>query len=196
MKNTIQKAIPLELLVSKPSGNYQYDLLGRQPLKKDVVFTPEYIAKEIIQRFKPKGKILDPCRGEGAFYNNLPEPKDWCELTDGRDFYEYNEKVDWIISNPPYTKFSNWLLHSLKIAENIVYLLPVQKPFYAYSTLQELYAWGGIKEIWVIGTGRMLNFPFGVAVSAIYFKQGWRGATKITFRQARSCQLLINPNYE
>ncbi|BCV04978.1 MAG: hypothetical protein CM15mV95_500 [Caudoviricetes sp.] len=43
--------------------------------------TPEYLAINIINHFKPTGKILDPCRGTGAFYNNFnTDDKDWCEL--------------------------------------------------------------------------------------------------------------------
>ena len=34
--------------------------------------TPDYLAKEIIEHFNPSGKILDPSRGEGAFYDNFP----------------------------------------------------------------------------------------------------------------------------
>ena len=30
---------------------------------KDIVMTPEYLAKDIIQHYKPTGLILDPCRG-------------------------------------------------------------------------------------------------------------------------------------
>ena len=160
---------------------YQYSLIN-EPYKKDVVYTPEHIAIDMINYFKPSGKILDPCMGDGAFYNNLPEPKDWCELTRGRDFFEYNKKVDWIISNPPFTKFSKWLKHSLYIGKNIVYLIPMQKVFYTYSMMKELYEWGGIKEIWNIGTGRSLGFPFGAGVAAIYFKRNWKGGINVTFR--------------
>ena len=37
---------------------------------KDIVMTPEYLAKDIIEHYKPQGLILDPCRGTGAFYDN------------------------------------------------------------------------------------------------------------------------------
>ena len=39
--------------------------------EKDIVMTPEWLAIEIIDHFSPSGIILDPCRGEGAFYDNL-----------------------------------------------------------------------------------------------------------------------------
>ena len=61
--------------------------------EKDIVMTPEYLAKEIIEHFNPTGRILDPCRGEGAFYDNYPEgDHDWCELGEGRDFLQYQKK--------------------------------------------------------------------------------------------------------
>ena len=42
--------------------------------EKDIVMTPVYLAKNIIEHFEPTGLILDPCRGEGAFYDNY----NWC----------------------------------------------------------------------------------------------------------------------
>ena len=48
---------------------------------KDLVMTPEYLAKDIINHYNPQGLILDPARGEGAFYDNIdalyPHTKDW-----------------------------------------------------------------------------------------------------------------------
>ena len=38
--------------------------------EKDLVMTPEYLAKDIINHFNPTGKILDQSRGIGAFYDN------------------------------------------------------------------------------------------------------------------------------
>jgi hypothetical protein len=62
----------------------------------DKVYTPENIAKKIIEEFNLEGKVLDPFRGKGAFYDNLPETvsKEWCELDNGKDFFQFNERVD------------------------------------------------------------------------------------------------------
>ena len=49
---------------------------------KDIVMTPEYLAKDIIQHYEPKGLILDPCRGTGAFYDNYPTLHDSLCTTD------------------------------------------------------------------------------------------------------------------
>ena len=58
--------------------------------ERDIIMTPEPCAIDIISHFSPTGSILDPCRGEGAFYNNYPISceKDWCELEEGKDFYK------------------------------------------------------------------------------------------------------------
>ena len=57
---------------------------------KDLVYTPESLAITIINYFKPTGLVLDPSRGDGAFYNNFDTERDWCELAEGKDFLEYN----------------------------------------------------------------------------------------------------------
>ena len=95
----------------------------------DKIYTPVETAKDIISKFNLSGKVLDPFKGNGAFYDNLPETveKDWCEIDLGRDFFDYNEKVDWIISNPPYSIFGPVIEHSMEIADNIVYLIPLNK---------------------------------------------------------------------
>jgi len=60
----------------------------------DLVYTKSTLAKRLISFFHPTGRILDPCRGNGAFYDNLPETRDWCEIRDGRDFLEWGEPFD------------------------------------------------------------------------------------------------------
>ena len=87
---------------------------------KDIVMTPEYLAKDIIQHYEPKGLILDPCRGTGAFYDNFdglyPHSKDWCEIAENRDFLQYHRKVHWIITNPPWSMMQQFLWHGMEIA--------------------------------------------------------------------------------
>ena len=50
----------------------------------DVVMTREPTAKWIIDYFQPTGVVLEPCRGTGAFYNQFPGEKDWCEISEGK----------------------------------------------------------------------------------------------------------------
>ena len=105
---------------------------------KDLVMTPEYLAKDIINHYNPQGLILDPARGEGAFYDNIdalyPHTKDWCELGEGRDFLTYDRKVDWIITNPPWSMMQQFLAHGMEIADNIVSVS------YTHLTLPTIYS--------------------------------------------------------
>lgn len=143
----------------------------------DVVFTPPSLAKDIVDFFSPSGNCLDPCCGSGAFLSLLPVGSEWCEITQGRDFYAWGKPVDWIIGNPPYSNYSAWLRHSMKVAENIVYLIPLYKVFTSGKMADDLFEWGGIVHIRRYGTGTEWGFPFGHALSAVHFKKSYIGNT-------------------
>lgn len=146
----------------------------------DKVYTPAHVAKHIIESFSLFGKVLDPFRGKGAFYDNFPEnvEKDWCELDKGKDFFKYNERVDWIISNPPYSIFNEVLEHSFELCDDIVYLIPINKLTSSFTRIKKLKDWGGIPKI-ILMSPKEIGFPFGFAVGAVYFKKDYRGTTEI-----------------
>jgi hypothetical protein len=94
----------------------------------DVFYTPLPVVKIMIDMcdITPDMKVLDPCKATGNFYNNLPEcHKDWCEITDNKDFFDYNEKVDLVIGNPPYSLWSRWLDHTTEITDKFCYVFGV-----------------------------------------------------------------------
>ena len=83
-------------------------------VKNDVYYfhqTPAELASKLINEIplEPDDKVLEPFKGEGAFYNSFPDfvNKDWCEIEEGRDFLNYNEPIDWVISNPPFRLENN-----------------------------------------------------------------------------------------
>lgn len=125
----------------------------------------------MISWFKPSGLVLDPCRGENkVFYNNLSNA-DWCEIGEGKDFFEYDKKVDWIIGNPPYSIFSHWIKYSYTIAENIVYLLPTFKIFNALSLMRLYRDKGGIKHIRFYDTGKAIEWSRSRPIVACWFQK-------------------------
>lgn len=154
---------------------------GHAPSKSDVVYTPDWVVKDMLDHFQPSGVVLDPCRGEGAFHDLLPEGSPWCEITEGRDFFDWSEPVDWVIGNPPYTLTRKWFQHSYTFAEHLLYLVPCRNVFSAYGFLREIHEFGGLPEIRVYGTGGRLGFPMGNAVAAFHVHRGWRGTTCFTF---------------
>ena len=148
--------------------------------KNDKCYTPFPIAKKIIDLFPLYGKVLDPFKGGGAFYEQYPDfiDKDWCEIDDGRDFFDYTEKVDWIVSNPPYSILDEVLEHSFEIADNVVYLVPLSKIFTSLRRIRGILAYGNIKEIHILSAGKC-GFPFGFPACAIWFQRGYGGLTLI-----------------
>lgn len=69
--------------------------------------TPKSLAKKIIDNIEWKDgeNVCEPFKGEGAFYNQLPEHvnKSYGEIEDGVDFKNINyDNIDTIITNPPF----------------------------------------------------------------------------------------------
>lgn len=68
--------------------------------------TPADLAKELITHLnlQPGDRLYEPFRGEGAFYNHFPavNPKDWSEITQERDYKDFEGEYDWVITNPPF----------------------------------------------------------------------------------------------
>lgn len=145
---------------------------------KDMVMTPPELAVEIIDHFRPSGFILDPCRGEGAFYNNFPcgNDPDWCEISQGRDFFDYHKHVDWIITNPPWSKIREFLFHSMAIADNVVFLTTINH----YTTkrrIRDMVASGfGMVEIYCVPTPGKPWPQLGFQLAAIHTQRNYTGA--------------------
>lgn len=100
---------------SQPNKNY---------ISNDKVMTPIGLAEKLVTHFNPQGKGLEPCCGNGnilQFLNNA----DWCEIDKGRDFFQYNNKVDYIFTNPPWSQIRKFLQHSMEIANDIYFLFTI-----------------------------------------------------------------------
>lgn len=152
---------------------------------RDVVYTPDDVARDVVEFFKPSGKILEPCSGDGAFLRHLPPDTEWCEIEQGRDFFAEHRHFDWIIGNPPYSIYADWIRHSFKLADNIVYVIPVNKVFNSYKMMRETAEYGGIPTIYTIAGGGALNFvEIGFSIGAIHFQRGYKGGTFTVFRDA------------
>ena len=150
----------------------------------DKVMTPPEIAKQIIN-WLPINKgdtLLDPCKGKGAFFDNFPKGTSWsyCEIDEGLDFFEWpdNNKVDWIITNPPYSIFDAFLEKSFKVADNVCFLCPLPKAISSMGRIRQYAAYGGVPKMWIMSASKC-GFPFGFPAAAIWFKRGFRGNTRI-----------------
>lgn len=94
----------------------------------DVIFTPKHVAELMINLcdIKVDDKVLDPSRGGGVFYDNLPScKKDWCEITEGIDFFSVSGHYDLIIGNPPYSMWNKWLDKTMELTNKFCYIFGV-----------------------------------------------------------------------
>ena len=146
--------------------------------KNDIVFTPDWLACVICSMFPIRGSVLEPCKGQGAFLKYLPINTEWCEITENRNYYDYNKEVDWIVTNPPYSDFDRFLAHSFALADNIVLLLPLAKMFKSMGTIKAILNYGGMVSIHVLPASKA-GFPFGFPCGVFYLRRGYKGDTEI-----------------
>ena len=97
---------------------------------KDVFITPEKLAKTHIDMISPAYKTsiwYDPFKNSGSYYNQYPtENKKWSEILQGKDFFEFDEEVDVIASNPPYSMIDKVLEKSVALKPMVIsYLLGI-----------------------------------------------------------------------
>lgn len=148
----------------------------------DTVYTNLDTAKWIVDYFKPAGSILDPAAGKDAFYDLFPGEKYRCEIQDGFDFFDWTRKVDWIITNPPYSIYDQFIKHCFEIANRVVLFVPIAKAFKSNKIQKLVNEYGGLKEIVYMGGGQRHGFAFGFPVGCLYYRRGYTGDCKITTR--------------
>lgn len=92
------------IVISSNKGKYkEYGLIDAN---KELMFTPEDSAQKIMDWILPQidsnDTVLEPFRGDGAFFDKIPNKKFYCEIDDGIDFFDFKPTVDWAVSNPPF----------------------------------------------------------------------------------------------
>lgn len=148
----------------QPNRNYKSD---------DVVMTPVELAEKLVKHFNPQGKGLEPCCGTGNILKFL-DNADWCEISKGKDFFEYNSKVDYIFTNPPFSQIRKFLQHSMELADNVYFLCTINH-LWTKARLRDIESAGfGVKEICIFDTPK--NFPqTGFQLGMFYIQRGWNG---------------------
>lgn len=124
--------------------------IKHRSVANDVFITPRPLAREhieIVQNIIETTEIcdnlyyidyLDPCRNNenGSYYSQLKEfveeeHLDWCEISEGRDFFKYRKSFDnidpaVIIGNLPFSMIDKWLEETIKFDASVIsYLMPV-----------------------------------------------------------------------
>lgn len=149
----------------------------------DVHYTKPEVARAIIDHFQPTGKVLEPFRGSGVFFNELPKGTQWCEIEDGRDFFEFNEQVDWIVTNPTWSDLTKVMEKAFSIAQHTVLLIPLSKLYSSVPRMKLEKEVAGVREHLLLGSGRDIGFDLGFPMAAIHFERGYHGAFHNTHMQ-------------
>lgn len=95
----------------------------------DIFITPLPLAKKAIDMitFKPNDIWFDPFKNSGSYYNQFPnENKVYSEILEGKDFFEFEDNVDIICSNPPYSLLDKVITKSIDLQPKVInYLIGV-----------------------------------------------------------------------
>jgi hypothetical protein len=95
----------------------------------DELYTPISLSKKLIENIPihESESCFDPFYGTGSFFNNFNsnDKNDYCEINLGRDFFKYQIRHDWVISNPPFSQLTRVFEHTLMISKvGFAYILP------------------------------------------------------------------------
>lgn len=151
--------------------------------ERDLVMTPPDLAKAVIDHFTPQmaGSILDPARGAGAFFDQFPAnlERHWCELREAKDFLSWKRPVDWIVTNPPWSRLRDFTRHAMPTAPNIVWLAPIVN-LTTKARLRDLDEGGfGIAELLLIDTPRCWP-QSGFQLAAAHIRKGQQEEWKVS----------------
>lgn len=151
----------------------------------DTVYTNPVFAKRIIDHFQPTGTSLDPCSGKDAFYQHLPEPKDWSEIDKGKDFLTYDKPADWIITNPPWSGklYKAIACHAFELSENVVFLIRLDIALAMTYARHNYFRQHGhsLKEIIIVPWKDVGFGPSGFVLSVIHWQKNYTGDCKFTY---------------
>jgi hypothetical protein len=161
------------------TGAPQGSSSGRPAIPKggnDRIYTPDDLARDIVNHFMPSGDIVEPAAGRRAFMRALPPRTDWFEIDDGRDFLQAQGHWDWLITNPPYSLFRPFLQKALQVADNIVFLC-LDNAWNLRARRRDIRAAGfGFVESCECPVPPRPWPQFGMSLGATWIRRGWRGS--------------------
>jgi hypothetical protein len=154
-----------------------FHAIKQRKVASDVFYTPHAVSKLAIDLIEVREDDvwLDPWKGGGSFYDQFPtQHKEFCEITDGLDFIEYDGHPNVICSNPPYSKLNDCFRKIIELRPRVVSLLlgvlnltPRRMQWmndagYGLTTMHMLkvHSWFGMSVIlqWELGQKNVLTY--------------------------------------
>jgi len=153
------------------TNNTGYELGGEMYLFHQ---TPPLLGKDLMQ-FVPLtvgDSCYEPFAGENAFYSNFPTfvSSDWSEITRGRDYKDYKESYDWVISNPPFR-----MPNEKGVLKNAIYPLLLEFAKTAKKGIAFLVSDYGFNSLTPVRIAKMASFGFYLKSLTTCAVKSWRG---------------------
>lgn len=172
------------VLVNNMSNNpIFFDNLSKAT--NDIIYTNPILAKRIVDYFKPTGFCIEPCAGNDAIYQYLPDPKDWCEIARNKDFLTYQppQKIDWVITNFPWSgKIMRPLARrAYELSDNVVQIIRLSNMLGDKNRIKDYTKYNhALKEIIVIDwKGAFINKkPEGFTLIVAHTQKEYAGDMK------------------
>ena len=107
---------------------------GLQRNEKDAYPTPSWCTEVLMPQIAwgEQPRILEPCVGDGAILDVIrpvTESIEVCEIADPYciDFltYQPSQRIDFIVTNPPFSMAQEFIEHALDLANCVIMLLPL-----------------------------------------------------------------------
>tara|TARA_R110001632_G_scaffold96148_1_gene202384 strand:+ start:47 stop:544 length:498 start_codon:yes stop_codon:yes gene_type:complete len=92
----------------------------------DIFITPLELAKKHIDLipYNENDMWLDPCKNDGSYFNQFPtDNKEYCEILEDKDFFNYQGEPDIIIQNPPYSVLDIWIKKNIELNPRVISFL-------------------------------------------------------------------------
>lgn len=129
-----QKPALLKTAVSNSTSSFARKIQGDNGDREENDFypTPERATEELLKRIEVSGTVWECACGDGAISELLPKDTISTDLIDrgygepNIDFLKTTKKVDWIITNPPYSLATEFVKHALDCADNVAFLCKIQ----------------------------------------------------------------------
>jgi hypothetical protein len=174
----------------------------------DRVYTPPSLAQALAQHFAPTGQVLEPCEGRGqagqAFtraLRQLPSARVYTlnQEDRGEDFLapfpdHFPTTFAWVITNPPWSAYADFLARGFQVAQNVVYLASVNHTFTKARRALARQQGFGLRQ--VVEFGSPPTWPqSGFQMGAVHYQQGYDGPTQFHDWNGDQLPALVRAEY-
>lgn len=158
-----------------PSGRILEPCKGKGNLLRAL---KEHVSTVARGQLTVDGKQTTAHGARSTVHRRRASPVAWCEIQQGRDFFAWTEKVDWIVTNPPWSQIRRFLQHAMSVADNVVFLMTINH-VWTKARLRDIREAGfGLKGIVLVDMPP--TFPqSGFQLGAVHVARGWRGAVQL-----------------